>query len=66
MLKGEKPCLRGLGMLVLDKLWNELNLPYKLAYLKKDSDIEFDFEEVIRQLVSGEFLHLGLRLRPAD
>lgn len=53
-------------MLVLDKLWNELNLPYKLAYLKKDSDIEFDFEEVIRQLVSGEFLHLGLRLRPAD
>ena len=50
MLKGEKPCLRGLGMVVLDRLWNELNLPYKLSYLKKDSDIEFDFEENVEKV----------------
>ena len=56
LLKGEKPCLRGLGMVVLDRLWNELNLPYKLSYLKKDSDIEFDFEEVVRQLCLGRIL----------
>ena len=49
MLKGEKPCLRGLGMIVLDRLWNELNLPYKLSYLKKECDVQFDFEEYIRQ-----------------
>lgn len=56
MLKGEKPCLRGLGMIVLDRLWNELNLPYKLSYLKKECDVQFDFEEVVKQLCLGRIL----------
>ena len=56
MLKGEKPCLRGLGMIVLDRLWNKLNLPYKLSYLKKDCDVQFDFEEVVKQLCLGRIL----------
>ena len=67
MLKGEKPCLRGLGMIVLDRLWNKLNLPYKLSYLKKDCDVQFDFEEVVKQLcledscsmVQGQNLSFG-------
>lgn len=56
MLKGEKPCLRGLGMIVLVRLWNELNLPYKLSYLKKECDVQFDFEEVVKQLCLGRIL----------
>lgn len=56
MLKGEKTCLRGLGMIVLDRLWNKLNLPYKLSYLKKDCDVQFDFEEVVKQLCLGRIL----------
>ena len=56
MLKGEKPCLRGLGMIVLDRLWNKLNLPYKFSYLKKDCDVQFDFEEVVKQLCLGRIL----------
>lgn len=56
MLKGEKPCLRGLGIIVLDRLWNELNLPYKLSYLKKECDVQFDFGEVVKQLCLGRIL----------
>ena len=56
MLKGEKPCLRGLGMIVLDRLWNVLNLPYKVSYLKKECDVQFDFEEVVKQLCLGRIL----------
>ena len=43
-------------MIVLDRLWNELNLPYKLSYLKKECDVQFDFEEVVKQLCLGRIL----------
>ena len=49
-LKGEKPALRGLGLVVLSRLWNELKLPYKLTYLKNGTNVQFDFSEVVRQL----------------
>lgn len=49
-LKGEKPALRGLGLVVLNRLWNELKLPYKLTYLKNGTNVQFDFAEVVRQL----------------
>ena len=56
MLKGEKPCLRGLGMIVLDRLWNKLNLPFKLSYLKKDCNVQFDLKKLVNKLSLGRFL----------
>lgn len=55
-LKGEKPALRGLGLVVLNQLWNELKLPYKLTYIKNGTNTRFDFSEVVRQLCLGRIL----------
>lgn len=55
-LKGEAPSLRGLGLVVLNKLWTELKLPYKLTYIKNGTNIQFDFSEVVRQLCLGRIL----------
>ena len=39
MLKGEKPCLRGLGMIVLDRLWNQ-NLSFGSCFLSRSQGRE--------------------------
>ena len=64
-LKGEKPALRGLGLVVLSRLWNELKLPYKLTYLKNGTNVQFDFSGSCPPTVSlQEFYPLGQRLKP--
>lgn len=55
-LKGETPVLRSLGLELLSRLWDQLNLSYKLNYIKKSTKAEFNFTEVVRQLVLAGIL----------